>query len=65
MTVDSDGEPTLNDDCENLECRRGQIAQGIYEGILNYVGGGGGDGGDDDGGGGGPPCDSPPCGKDK
>lgn len=54
----SGGEPTLNDACSELECRRGQIATAIHRGILAYVGAGGGDGGDD-GGGGGPPGGPP------
>lgn len=53
---------TLNTACDKFDCRRGQIAQAIHDGILNYFGQGAGGGG---GGGGGRPCDSPPCGKGK
>ena len=50
-------------ECQDLTssaCRRAQIAQAIYQGILTYDFG---QGGVDDGGG--RPCDSPPCGENK
>jgi hypothetical protein len=31
----------LNPDCQDLTCRRGEIAQAIYSGVLSYVGAGG------------------------
>ncbi len=31
----ADGE--INPDCQEFDCRRGQIATAIFEGILNYV----------------------------
>jgi N-acetylmuramoyl-L-alanine amidase len=58
----NDNGVTLSAGCEDLSCRRAQIAQSIYDGIVEYFAKGGGG---DDGGRGGPPCDSPPCGRGK
>lgn len=49
---------TLSKGCVDFNCRRGQIAQAIYNGILNYFA----QSGD---GGGGSACGSPPCRKGK
>ena len=51
-----DNGTTANPDCN--DCRRAQIAQAIYQGIVSYDF----SQGDDDGG---RPCDEPPCGKEK
>ena len=47
----------------NRDCRRAQIAQAIYQGILKYDFDQGGE--DDHGGGGSRPCQDPPCGTNK
>jgi N-acetylmuramoyl-L-alanine amidase len=36
VLLDADGNPTLNPDCENFDCRRGQIARALHDGILAY-----------------------------
>lgn len=53
---------SLSGGCSSLQCRRGQIAQALRSGIVNYVTSNTGGGGDDGGStGGGKPCASPPC----